>query len=297
MIDSFAPVNPKLFDVFPRDHDGYPDSLAGEDTPDNLFAACGSASRAFPKSFEIDPKDWADKARDNDKHKTWAVNFIDRFTNQSPTHECTVHSLMRCIEACWNRQRGMIYDGPRKNHRYPESALFGSVWFSVLSVYAEANPRQWGGANVRQVCEIAARRGVLPEKMQPREYNFKHTLVGTAGKGNSNQSSGPWVPLSKFPAGWQETAANFKPLEIIFPRSYEEAVCCVLNGLFVGVGRNGHAVPWGRYLPGQGMEYPDSYDLFRYDSERTVKSAWSGSFAIATMSQPDDWQKPAGEAA
>lgn len=295
-MNSFTPVNPKLFDVFPKDHDGYPDSLAGEDTPDNLFAACGAASREFPDSWWIEPKDWADAARDNDKYKTWPVNFIDRFTNQSPTHECTTHSLTRCIEGCWNLQRGVSYDGPKKNHRYPESAELGSVWFSVLSVYAEANPRQWGGANVRQVMEIAARRGILPEKMQPRDYGFKHTLTGTAGKGNSNQSSGPWVPVSRFPEGWQETAKQFLVREAIFPRSYEQAVCCVLRGRFVGVGRNGHAVPWGRYMPGQGMEYPDSYDLFRYDSERTVKSAWSGSFCIASMTMPDDWQKPGGTA-
>jgi len=296
-VNSFAPVNPKLFDLFPKDHDGYPDHLAAEDTPDNLFAACGAASREFPDSWWIEPKDWPDAARDNDKYKTWPVNRIDRFTNQNPTHECTVHSLTRCIEGCWNLQRGIIYpQGPKKNFRYPESASLGSVWFSVLSVYAEANPRQWGGANVRQVAEIAARRGILPDKMQPRDYGFKHTLTGTAGEGNSNQSSGPWIPLSRFPDGWEETAKQFIVEEIVFPRSYEQAVCCVLRNRFVGVGRNGHAVPWGRYLPGQGMEYPDSYNLFRYDSERTVKSAWSGSFCIASMRMPDDWDKPGGAA-
>jgi hypothetical protein len=295
-LNSFEEINPALIDVVLPEHDGYPDALAAEDTPDALFAAAGETAREFPKSLWIEPKDWADKARDNDKYKTWPMNRIDRYTNQNPTHECTTHSLTRCIEGCWNKQRGIIYpDGPKKGFRYPESAELGSVWFSVMSVYAEANPGQWGGANVRQVMEIAVRRGILPDKMQPRDYGFKHVLQGTAGRGNSNQSSGPWTRVRGFPEGWEETAKQFRPLEVIFPGSYEEAVCLVLHGMFVGVGRAGHAIPWGQWMPDrQVMAYPDSYDVTRYDSLRTVKSAWRGSFAIASMTAPDDFNKPAG---
>jgi hypothetical protein len=294
-MNSFATIDPNLIDVVIPE-DGYPDHLAAEDTADALRDACGDASREFPESLWIEPDDWADKASDNDKNKTWPINYIDRYTNQNPTHECTTHSLTRCLEGCWNRQRGVSYpDGPKKDFRYPESAEFNSVWFSVLSVYAEANPRQWGGANVRQVMEIACRRGILPDTLQPKVYGFKHTLHGTAGKGNNNQSNGPWVPVSRFPDGWQETAKHFKPLEVIFPESWEQAVCLVLHGMFVGVGRNGHAIPWGQWNPSQQvMAYPDSYDVTRYDSLRTVKGAWQGSFAIASMTTPDDWSKPAG---
>lgn len=299
MIDSFAPVNPALIDVFPSEHDGYPDALAGEDTPDVLTEVCGAASRDFPEALRIEPRDWADKARDNDKHKTHPINYVDRYTNQSPSHECTCHSLTRAMEGCWNRQRGIIYpDGPKKGFRYPKSAESHSVWFSALSVYAEANPRIRGGANVRQVMEIAVRRGILPDKTQPRDYGFKHDLIGTAGRGNSNQSSGSWVPLNRFPEGWKETAKHFRPLEVVFPRSYEEAVCLVLHGYLVGVGRDGHAIPWafptfndrGAFT---GMGYPDSYDVTRYDSASTVRNAWRGSFAILSMTMPDDWDNPA----
>lgn len=296
MIGSFDKIDPSLIDVPMPEHDGYPDALAAEDTRDNLFQAAGDAARDFPKALWIEPKDWADKCRDNDNHKTWPINYIDRYTNQNPTHECTTHSLSRCVEGARNRQRGVSFaDGPKKGFRYPESAEYGSVWMSIISVYAIANPGQWGGANVRQVMEIACRNGMIPDKLQPREYNFKHTLQGTAGQGNNNQSSGPWVTESRFPDGWKETAKWFKPLEVIFPGSWEEAVCLVLHGMFVGVGRNGHAIPWGQWNPqSQVMAYPDSYDVTRYDSLGTVKSAWQGSFAIATMTTPDDWMKPAG---
>jgi hypothetical protein len=270
--------------------------MEAEDTTDAVRDACGAAARDFPKSMWIEPKEWEERARHNDEAKSWAMCHVDRFTNQNPTHECTTHSLRTNFEAARNRARGIIYpDGPKKSFRYLESASFGSVWVSPLSVYAEANPREWGGANVRQVMEIACRRGMLPDKIQPRDYGFKHVLQGTSGKGNSNQSGGGWVSLSQFPDGWRETAKNFKPLEVIFPESYEQAVCLVLHRLVVSVGRNGHAVPWCQWMAGErAMAYPDSYDVTRYDSERTAKSAWRGAFAIASVTLPDDWMNPAG---
>lgn len=106
-MDSFSPINPKLIDarqpgVGP--HDGYPDELKAGDTPDVLREACGEASREFPQALYIDPSNWADAARDNDRYKTWPVNYIDRFTNQSPTHECTCHALRACAEAARNEE-------------------------------------------------------------------------------------------------------------------------------------------------------------------------------------------------
>jgi hypothetical protein len=294
-MNSFTRIDPKLIDVrFPR-HTGYPARLAREDSIDVLRQVCGAATRDFPQALWIEPQDWADKARDNDKYHTWPLNYLDRFTNQNPTHECTCHSLRANAEAARNRSRGIIFpEGPKKDFRYEQSQL-GSVWLSPLSIYAEANPGQWGGANVRQVMEIAVKRGFLPDTTQPRDYGLKHTLTGTAGKGNSNQSGGKWVALKNFPAGWEETAAWFRPAEVIFPESWEQAVCLVLHGMVVSVGRSGHAVPWSQWnVADQAMIYPDSYDLCRADSLGTVKSAWRGAFAIASMSVPDNWLQPTG---
>ena len=295
-MNSFAPIDPALIDVVLPEHDGYPDHLAAEDTLDVLRQVCGAATRDFPKELWIEPKDWADKARDNDKYHTWPLNYLDRYTNQNPTHECTCHSLRANAEAARNRQRGIIFsEGPKKDFRYEESQR-GSVWLSPLSIYAEANPRKTGGANVRQVMDIACKRGFLPDEIQPRDYGFKHAIKGTSGKGNSNQSGGKWVAVGEFPSGWQATADWFKPLEVIFPESWEQAVCLVLHGRAVSVGRSGHAVPWCQWnAKEQAMAYPDSYDVTRYDSLSTVRGCGaSGSFSIATMTTPDDWLKPAG---
>lgn len=297
MIDSFSEIDPALVDVRFPEHTGYPDRFKEMDTRDVLKDVCGAASRDFPQALWIEPKDWADKARDNDKYHTWGMNYLDRFTNQNPTHECTCHSLRANVEAARNRQRGIIFpDGPKKNFRYEQSKK-GSVWLSPLSVYAEANPGKWGGANVQQVLEIAVRRGMLPEKIQPRDdYGLKCQLQGTTGQGNNNQSSGDWVAVKNFPANWQDTAKWFKPLEVIFPESYEQAVCLVLHGILVSVGRSGHAIPWAQWMPNEkAMAYPDSYDVVRYDSFGTVRSAWGGSFAVVSVTAPDDWDFPGGK--
>lgn len=296
MIDSFAPIDPKLVDVAVPE-DGYPADLAAGDTPDVVWDMCGDASRKFPDHLWIDPKDWEDKARENDRLKTWPAHHCDRFTNQNPNHFCTCHSLGTAFEIVRNRQRGVIYpEGPKKDFRYPESAQFDSVWVSPMSIYSEANPREHGGASIRNVLSICIRRGFLPDRIQPKDYGFRHVMDGTTGKGGINQSRGPWVPLSKFPAGWTETAKHFRIQEVIFPETVEQIACLILHGYPVCVGRDGHAIPYAllnvrERLFGQ----IDSYDVIRWDSWRTAeRSARGAPYAIVSVSAPDDWSRPAG---
>jgi hypothetical protein len=291
-------VDPALIDVF-FPHDGYPEELAKEDTRENMKGAAeeaGAVVTDFPEGLWIEPSQWAEIARQNTEYKSWGMDYLDRFTNQNPTHECTCHSLRANMEAAWNRSRRISFGGPVAGKRLEQSAKSGSVWLSPLSVYAEAQPRQWGGANVQQVLRIAAKRGMLPEPIQPRDYGFKHTLHGTTGKGGVNQAKGPWVKLSNFPDGWEETAKHFKPLEFIFPDSIEQAVSLLLHGFLVSVGRKGHAIPWGKFDPDEKLfPYTDSYDVIRYDSWSTARGcAGNGSFSIVSVTTPDDWDKPAG---
>lgn len=292
----FAPVDPSQIDWFKPAHDGYPDALAAGDTPDVLRDVCGSASREFPAHLWIEPNRWAEKAKENDQYKTWPANHLDRFTNQNPNHFCTCESLGAGFVIARNRQRGIsLPEGPKAGVRLAESAEFDSVWPSSMSVYAEANPREWGGASTRQVLDIAIRRGFLPDATQPREYGFKHTLTGTTGKGGINQSRGSWVPLSRFPEGWQETAKNFRIQEVIFPESGEQVVCLILHGYSVHVGRKGHAIPYTFWNDEKKvMGYHDSYDVIRYDSWSTVRGCASGSYAIVSVTTPDNWRQPAG---
>ena len=284
---------------------GYPDSIQLGDTRDVLMQAAadsGAIVTAFPPHLWIEPKGWAEVAELNDQYRIWPLDYVDRFTNQGSgnggysTHECTTHAFRACFESCRNRQRMIGVGPPVPGKRLDVSATSASVWISPLSLYAEANPREWGGAGVRQILSIASRRGCLPDKIQPREYSFKHAIQGTCGAGGINQSRGKWVDVGDFPDGWKETSKHFRPLEYIFPETWEQTVCLVLNGFAVGVGRSGHSVPYLRWDDTEKlMQYADSYDLFRYDSVSNIRATVGGSYAIVSVTTPDSWDKPAGE--
>lgn len=284
---------------------GYPAHIAAQDTREAMKGAAedaGAIVTEFPDHMWIEPRDWPAVAAENDANHTWPVDYMDRFTCQGSSggigedsHECTTHCFTGCFEATWNLQRQIAVGPPVPKKRLEISAHSASVWISCLSLYIEANPGKRGGAGVRQILNIAARRGCLPDNIQPRDYGFKHTLIGTCGAGGVNQSRGNWIKLSQFPDGWEETAKHFKPLEYIFPDTWEQTVCLVLNKLAVGVGRAGHSVPYCRWMPNDNvMQYRDSYDIFRYDSISRIKATVGGSYAIASTTIPDDWDKPAG---
>lgn len=316
MIDSFVEFDPSLIDVvLPLDEQGYPEEQMLADREDGvLWDFCGAASRRMPESLRIEPRDWADRARENDKNGTWPTNYRDRYTNQGPgngkrgTHECTCHSFDENFSIARNRARAIRFaDGPKKDFRYEESTTSGSVWGSPQSLYCRVNPKtrrnptQRGGAGVRQVLEVACREGYLPDTIQPRDYGFKHAIHGTSGAGGLNQSSGPYISPDDLPEGWEETAKLLMPLEVIFPESLEDAVSLILWGYAVAVGRNGHAISWSRLqFRGNdliGAPYNDSYDRTLMDSLSLMRSAWRGSFAIATVVEPNDWLNPAELAA
>lgn len=305
-MNAFNGIDPRLVDyVLPVDQQGYPEhEMLADRESGVLSACCGSASRRMPDSLRVEPKEWAARARENDRNGTWAMNYRDRYTNQEPTHECTCHSFDANYAVARNRSRAVRYpEGPKKNYRYDLSGQRGSVFGSPLSLYVHVrpktarNPYQRGGAGVRQVLEVACKYGYLPDRIQPHDYKFKHTLHGTAGRGNINQSSGPYISLDDLPEGWEETGKLLMPLEVVFPESFEDAVSLIINGYAVSVGRNGHAVPWCKLMFSgdrlDGAAYPDSYDITRYDSLRTMKYAWQGSFCIINTVTPDDWMNPA----
>jgi hypothetical protein len=297
-------IDPKLIDVTLDAPSGYPVKNEAEDTRDVLMCAVNDLSSldsrikatSFPNSMWIERKDWLEVQKLGEKNRTRAIDFLDRFTNQSPTHECTCHALISGQAAIRNRSRRIALGPPVAHQVLPISSTSASVWLSPLSVYAEANPGKWGGANVRQVLDIAIKRGILPDTKQPKDHGFKHSLMGTSGEGNECQSGGSWVALSRFPDGWKDTAKHFRPLEFIFPESFEQLICLLLGGpeamgLPVVVGGRGHSIPYMFVdVEEQVIGYPDSYDVIRYDSFRNYRSG--GMYAPVSCTLPDDWEKP-----
>lgn len=261
-----------LVDWVPTQETGYPEEWAKYDTVEAYSDIEGVIE--FPDELWVEQRDWKDVARQNDKYKTWAEDARNRYTNQSPTHECTCHTLIQVCEMAWNRQRA----GKQE-----------AVWLSALSVYAEANPRQWGGSTMQRTLGIARDRGILPDHDGPlgrgtQKSRFHHTLHCTSGNVDYS-SNGPWVSLRQFPEGWRETAKQFRPLEYINVRSWEQTVCLLLNGYAVGVGRWGHAIPYTKIVWRGGdlhAQYADSYVIDRFDSLRGIKASVGGAYAIAS---------------
>lgn len=260
---------------YPDGHCGYVDPK-GADTSENYQTYLGATD--FLSSLWIEPKDWKEYARAQHVSKIDGEAFRQRWTNQHPTHECTCHSLVQGIENAIMQQNSGDAEG--------------RIALSPISVYAIANPRQWGGANCLRVLGLAQRHGVLPEPVWGQEDRFKTTLHGTCGRGNRDNSSGPWPVRGgrlerKYWNDAEETRQQFKPTEIVNPRSREEMACLVLHGRVVNVGRDGHAVPYNRLVwePGQASErptfqYADSYNVNRYDSWVRAAKAVSGSSCI-----------------
>ena len=302
-------IDPKLIDVVLPDETGYPEELARQDTPDVLRCAAadvGVTVVPLPAHFAIPRKDWLEVQKLGERNRTRPIDFLDRFTNQSPTHECTSHGGRACFEMARNRQRRIVC-GPPVAGQMP-TVKSASVWMSCLSVYAEANPRERGGAMVRDILEISGRRGWLPDQIQPHPWKFRHTMQGTRGGGNVCQSSGPFPgwkndDFIRKPDGWEDdvwvsTSKHFRPLEIVVPDLLEEVICGLLGGpeamgIAWHTGGRGHSIPYSFVdVEQEVIGYADSYNVIRYDTFRNARM--SGIYGIISTTVPDDWDKPAG---
>jgi len=254
------------------------------------YAAAGFID--FPESLMIPPELWREKYEEANEVGKIAARHRERFgrfTNQSPTHECTCHSLAYNAQAAIRVASGFNYDIP----------------LSPLSVYAEANPRQWGGASILGVARIAMRRGMLPETSKTKTKKgvvvckdvFAHSLHGTCGRGNEWQDKGPWVSVSRFPEGWEETASEFILDEVVNVRNIEQAISLLIHGYCVGVGRRGHAISYDDLEWSTSGTYPDffpyadSYDIVRKDSLRLARSATQSAFSVIRVRRSETFHK------
>jgi hypothetical protein len=263
----------QLVDYVPAEPTGYPDEWAARDTSE-AYAGLGGMID-FPDHLWIEERDWKDVARQNDQYGTWPDDYRSRYTNQTPTHECTTHALVQNTEIAQCRQ---LVDKSKV------------VWLSPLSIYAEANPRRWGGSTMQRTLGIARDRGFLPDHDGPdgedtQRDKFDATLHCTSGNVDYS-SNGPWVSVDRFPNGWRETAKRFRPLEYVNVREWRQIICLLLNGYAVSVGRSGHAIPYTKIVWRGGRlhaQYADSYVIDRYDSLSMIKSAVGGAYSVFSV--------------
>lgn len=244
------------------------------------------ASR-FPDKFRIPRSEWDDRIREHEKHKSSADFYSDHFTHQGRSHECVCHAASQVFLCTYNRQVGTKW----------------AVWMSPLSLYTRlTGGRQWGGSNVHHSLRVMMSEGFLPEHDGPawlggdggQAKRFKHTLHQSSGRTESHWPTKGWIRPGSFPDGWKDTARHFRMIEAYTIPDREAHASALLHGWALSNGRNGHSIPHmvlvkrdGRYL----SKYRDSYDVWRYDSERL----WGGGFCGRVCTFPDDVSKPAGE--
>lgn len=274
------PVDPSLVDVV-HQYDGLNELPTWEEQEAAMRAA---GAKDFPAEAEIPRVDWDDWIRDQEKYQSAPEHYSGRFSHQGDSHECVTHMSMQLAEITCNRQYG---------------GLGHQVWFSPLALYTRlTGGRQWGGSNVRHALEVMMSEGMLPEHDGPGGDNdqhkrFKHTVHQTSGRSEGHWPTKGWIRESQFPDGWEETARCFRVLEayIIPPDRIAFASAVLRWG--AGNGRNGHSIPHvalvksdrGEYM----SKYKDSYDLFRFDSERLFSN---GGWCIRAMTMPHDPAQP-----
>ena len=263
-------IDPKLIDVT-FEFDGMQ-----EVPPDDEMLHAGL--KYLPDSFYIPRSEWDDRIREHEKNKSSADYFSGRFTHQGSSSECVAHAAQQLFMTAYNRQfNGLGHD----------------VWFSPLALYVRICGSRYGGSNVRDSCREMISRGMLPDHDGPAGDNaqtkiFEHTLHQTSGRTESHWPTKGWLRESGLPNGWENTAKQFRALEVyLIPRDVEAHASVLLHGMALSNGRQGHSIPHvklikenGRYL----SQYKDSYNVMRYDSERWMDS---GGFCIRSVTTPD----------
>lgn len=275
-------IDPKLIDV-----QFQPDGMIEESPASMERALKGAGAKDFPDKLLIDRSEWDDRIREMEEQKAFAEHFSPRFTHQGNSHECVCHASTQAFECAYNRQLG------NKN----------PVRFSPLSLYTRiTGGRQWGGSMVSDALYELIENGHIPEYDGEewmgghlgQKERFRASLHLTSGRSESWWPTSGWVKPRDLPSGWEQTARHFRVLEAFWIPDRAAHFSALLRGMVVVNGRDGHSIPHMAVVKDGGSylsKYKDSYDVFRYDSERKT----GGGYAIRAVTMPDDPNKPAGE--
>ena len=267
-------IDPKLIDV-----EFEWDGLLVDPSERELYYA---GAKSFPDKFLIGRSEWDDRINEHEKNQSSADYFSGRFTHQGDSHECVCHAAHPAFMCAYNRQLG---------------GLEHEVWFSPLALYTRiTGGRRWGGSSVIDSLYEMTERGMIPDHDGPEGKNaqheqFKHTVHQTSGRTEGWWPTKGWISPRELPEGWEETAEHFRVLECYTVPNEEAHASALLQGYVVVNGRQGHSIPHmtlvkenGRYL----SKYKDSYNTFRFDSERL----WGGGYVIRATTMPHNPEDP-----
>jgi len=162
------------------------------------------------------------------------------------------------------------------------------IWIelSAISLYNRIGSSPNSGAMVVDGLRELQSRGIVPEDNEENRAKYAVVMPPT---GFSRQ----------MPKGWEEPASRFKVLEAFTCRGVAEVVTCLLNGLPVIVGRDGHCIVYTAVVFKNGrlyIEYCNSWGEwgqaagnlpygFGYDTGSTIERAAGEAFAIRSVSK------------
>lgn len=189
---------------------------------------------------------------------------VTRIYDQRRTVSCTSNASGQATEIVDCGQRG------------PDMVVFKSA----MSLYCRVGGPSSGSSVDANLRELKS-RGILPLATPENSKIYKHVMKNVPDSGS----------FERAPAGYEETAKNFKVDEYYEIRSLIGFATAILLGFPVVYGRSGHAICAVRMVLVNGTikwKYANSWHEswgdkgFGYDSESMIRSGAYYAFAIRT---------------
>lgn len=232
----------------------------------------------FSADWLINEKDWRDVYEAKVKTNDFLVRYNLKINDQNPESSCVCNAAETCIRVIYTRQLGTKW----------------SIDFSPMSLYTRICSSRHSGSYMVDALNESKLNGILPERTEKNEKLFRHML----------HQNTPWIRESQLPAGWQQTAKHFRPLEWHrLPKDDRAFMSALLQGMPICYGRDGHSIAaldpywdegnrrWlAKYAQSYGTETGDNG--YQYDTRRMWET--DGAWCLRAMTVPDDPAKPAG---
>ena len=205
--------------------------------------------------------------------------LVKKIKDQNGEGSCAANAAATCLEVMWNWQLG-------------DEAF---IEMSAMSLYKRTGSGPNSGSNIDSNLIALRDDGILPVNNTRNKELFAHTFPPIGWR-------------NRLPSGWTDTAKDFRVLEWLDIRNFDDFITALLMNIPVCYGRSGHAIAgidpvWHN---GQAMvKYANSWHEswgdkgFGYDSERAIGryidyyGAW-GPLTVLVPSwatdDPDEWE-------
>lgn len=184
------------------------------------------------------------------------------------------------------QEASCVANATSQSHEITQAKQFGKdrvVHLSAISLYKRIGRSPSSGAMVSDGLEEMAERGILPLDDEANRARFGQCVMPNTGFS------------TKYPANWEQTAANFRVHEWLVLNSVAELISALLNQQPVVVGRSGHSICYCDAIYEDGkllVKYANSWsgdwgeEGFGYDSLKLIKSSANWAFAPRSVVVP-----------